>query len=151
MSKYNSLNKVIKLSDKMKSLKDKSWVQLYDIVDFKSLRRHLLHLINISENDLFDDGFIEFYEVGSEKYNKMLNIIEQKQKGFKFQYYKNINLFKKTLSDLYTLRQNLYCMSGDLKPFTQYLTPQCGEVIQHQILLNKFATINKNKIKEYDN
>ena len=82
----------------------------------------------------------------------MLDILGDylKMKGFKFEYYRNLNNFKKELSDLVTLRHNLHCMSGDLRPFTSYLTPQCGEREHHQVLLEKFAKKKKNLIQNWD-
>jgi len=132
----------------MISIKDKSWIQLYDIVFTKSLQNRLLNLINVSEHDLFSMEMAEYYkEDFTEKYKILVDAANLKMKGFKFEYYRNLEDFKKELSDLVTLRHNLHCMSGDLKPFTSYLTPQCGEREHNQVLLEKFVEINKSKIE----
>jgi len=41
-------------------------------------------------------------------------------------------------------------MSGCFQPYILYLTPQCGERKHHQILLDKFAQINKSFLDEND-
>jgi hypothetical protein len=39
-------------------------------------------------------------------------------------------------------------MSGAFEPMQQYLTPQCGEYEQHQLILNKFVEINKTYLRD---
>lgn len=56
--------------------------------------------------------------------------------------------FGKLMCDLVTIRRNMHCMSGHFTPYVLYLTPQCGEHRQHQVLLDKFAAINKGLIGE---
>lgn len=41
-------------------------------------------------------------------------------------------------------------MSGQFRPYTKFLTPQCGEKSDHQRILNKFAEINKSYLDEQE-
>lgn len=52
-------------------------------------------------------------------------------------------------ADLGILNGNLYPMSGTLEPYIIYLTPQCGEHKRHQVILEKFAEINKSKMRDW--
>lgn len=63
-------------------------------------------------------------------------------------YTHNFRTFGNQLSELVTVRHNLHPMSGYFAPFVLYLTPQCGEYSHHQVLLDKFAEINKTNIDE---
>jgi hypothetical protein len=47
------------------------------------------------------------------------------------------------LSRFNIFTSSFHCMSAYLKPFVLYLTPQCGDFNGHQIILDKFAEINK--------
>jgi hypothetical protein len=63
-------------------------------------------------------------------------------------YTKDVNLFGDRMAELVTIRHNLHCMSGYFEPFVKHLTPQCGEYKSHQVILEKFAEINKSIITE---
>ena len=59
----------------------------------------------------------------------------------------NLPKFGNGLCELVTIRRNLHCMSGYFEPHILYLTPQCGEFGQHQLLLEKFTEINKGYVE----
>lgn len=66
---------------------------------------------------------------------------------------KYVNDFKTygdLLCQLTSIRFNLHCMSHHFVPFVQYLTPQCGERQAHQAILDGFAAIHKEYLKEYE-
>jgi hypothetical protein len=65
-------------------------------------------------------------------------------------YVENVNEFGDRLCDLINIRHNMYAMSSGFMPHKLYMTPQCGERKQHQILLEEFARINKSYITEED-
>lgn len=80
----------------------------------------------------------------------MLQMVEEMSKTqndnlkiFDIRYYNDISNLKKEFADLGRFYGNLHCMSGTFRPNELYLTPQCGEHEAHQILLEKFAEINK--------
>jgi hypothetical protein len=60
----------------------------------------------------------------------------------------NLDKFGDGLAELVIVRHNLYPMSGCFNPYILYLTPQCGEYQSHQVLLEKFAEINKQRFIE---
>jgi len=63
------------------------------------------------------------------------------------EYFKNLDTFGDKIVELSNIRKNLHCMSGRFYPRVLYLTPQCGEYENHQILLDKFAEINRSYIQ----
>lgn len=62
---------------------------------------------------------------------------------FTMGYLDDLMVFGEDLAALITLQSNLYPMSGHLRPHQLYVTPQCGEYAEHQIILEKFAEINR--------
>lgn len=67
-------------------------------------------------------------------------------KGIVTEYIKNYETFGDTICELATIRHNMHCFSGHFEPHMLYVTPQCGEHELHQIILEKFAQINKSYI-----
>lgn len=67
---------------------------------------------------------------------------------FHKEYCDNISVFKKGLAEIGNLYQNLHPMSGNFRPHELYLTPQCGEYRDHQVILDKFSEINQSYIDE---
>jgi hypothetical protein len=53
-------------------------------------------------------------------------------------------------ADLITIHKNMQCYSNFFHPYPLYHTPQCGEFEIHQVILEKFAEINKGFISEGD-
>jgi hypothetical protein len=66
-------------------------------------------------------------------------------------YVDDLEEYGDSLAELVTLRHNFHAMSGHFQPYVKYLTPQCGEFSDHQILLNKFADINRKEVEEQAN
>ena len=62
-------------------------------------------------------------------------------------YYKDLDKFGESIVALGLLLGNCHPMSKELLPHSLYLTPQCGERELHQLLLEKFAKINKKLIR----
>ena len=52
------------------------------------------------------------------------------------------------LADLVTISKNMYTGSYTWAPMELYLTPQCGEFKDHQLLLDGFAEINRKIVNE---
>lgn len=71
---------------------------------------------------------------------------EVKSKPLYKQYCDNLEVYGDRLAELINLSHNLHPMSGQFTPHVLYLTPQCGEYKQHQIILEKFSEINKTYI-----
>jgi hypothetical protein len=64
-------------------------------------------------------------------------------------YLDDYKTFGDLLCQLTSIRFNLSCMSHYWAPFVKHLTPQCGEKKEHQKILEKFAEINNEYVKEY--
>lgn len=146
------------LTDEELSWHGKNLYHYYDDMNEEEARKHLLRTIsgrdNISTTINYEALIEKFKEMGDEK---GLNIFIQMQEEenaslniFHRGYYENIMNFKKELSRIGILYSNLYCMSGTFRPHELYLTPQCGEFGDHQVLLEKFAEINKSYIRDDD-
>jgi hypothetical protein len=99
------------------------------------------------EDDLMEAFREDFIEEGKElsidflrKYPKPPVLLHKK-------YMNDLEKFGDRLAGLVNVYRNLHPMSGEIRPYTLYLTPQCGEHAHHQILLEKFAEINKSYIR----
>ena len=65
-------------------------------------------------------------------------------------YYLDLDRFGDRIVGLINIMHNIYPMSGRFAPHVLYLTPQCGEYKEHQVLLEKFAEINKTYVNKYN-
>lgn len=147
------------LTDEELSWHGKNLYHYYNDMNEGEARKHLFRVISDRDFEMTKardySALIEkFKEEGDEK---MLSMVTEMQKErntslgiFHREYYKNIMNFKKELASIGILYSNLYCMSGTFRPYELYLTPQCGEFKDHQILLEKFAEINKSYIHHED-
>ena len=108
---------------------DKMWIgekttpQMWRYTSEEFLKRELFYIIGI-----------DYYELA--------------YRGIKGKYISNLEKFGDIMADLITLRRNIHSMSGYFVPYVLYLTPQCGEYEDHQLLLDKFAEINKSYVRE---
>ncbi len=84
----------------------------------------------------------EFAESKGEVYIPKVKVEKKLHK----KYLADLETFGDSIAQLLNVKLNLYCMSGYFSPHKLYSTPQCGEFVQHQILLEKFAEINKSYI-----
>lgn len=97
------------------------------------------------------EDLIEMLEKLRKDNHKLKDLpIEVKKPTLSKLYKDNLDKFGDDIAKLINLRKNLYCMSGRFYPHVLYLTPQCGEREIHQLLLEKFADINKSYIQEYE-
>ena len=62
----------------------------------------------------------------------------------------NNDLICNMISDLHTVKHNMYCASTSWEPYVLYMTPQCGEHKIHQKMLEAFAQINNEIVKSCD-
>lgn len=84
--------------------------------------------------------------------NKYVTKAKAKYSGLLGEY---LNLFEDNdfcseLAKLSILLHNIYSFSGIFTPYVLYITPQCGEYKTHQLILEKFAEINKQNFDEDD-
>jgi hypothetical protein len=76
--------------------------------------------------------------------------VKTKPKELHKKYYADLENFGDRIVHFVNINSNLHAMSGQLVPHILYLTPQCGEYEKHQIILEKFAEINKSYITDED-
>lgn len=116
--------------------------ELYEYFSEKTLIKNFSYLIGVDRNS----------SMLRELQNKLKELsgepIAPEEESIADKYCANIQKFAKQFSELEIFRTNLYPMSGDFEPYVPYLTPQCGEIHQHQILLKEFAKINKSYCDE---
>jgi hypothetical protein len=141
----NALTKQINVPEDKMWIGEKAMWQLWKFVN-KSKQKELLGWIINERSSMYDDiDFDKYFEKDSRLKAKLLNEENSKLSSL---YFKNISSFGDGLADLVTIRHNLHCMSGYFTPFIKYLTPQCGEHRNHQVLLQKFAEINNQLLIE---
>ena len=170
---YNALSDYVKISEDKKWVSEKSMWQLWEHLEDAKAKEQLLWIIGRERNeDLF--GFSKEYtnilwdkleslkekgeepdmqtEEGKKKYFLLMADAKKESElipvKIEATYSKNFRKLGKLLCDLVTIRHNLHAMSGTFAPYILYLTPQCGEYKHHQVLLEKFAEINKSYIAE---
>lgn len=157
---YSALSDYIKIPEDKMWLAEKSMVELWEYLDKNTALGFLTvpltgthysggHslLDDIDEDEL--DALIGEITATKEKGESVAEIFAKikakpkKPKNLQKTYFDEYKTFGNTLMQLSILMSNMHCMSGDFKPYTLYLTPQCGEYAEHQVLLDKFAAINK--------
>lgn len=124
--------------------------QIYPIMGKKWCFEHLGYVLGIRYDTFFD-------------YEEMLNklkvegLIAEEFDGIKFPK-KETNILKsyqdnimedfvlEQLSNLVSIKRNMYPMSTSWEPYVLYTTAQCGEHAAHQKLLEEFCKINASKI-----
>lgn len=84
-----------------------------------------------------------------ESFNEANDIESPKPKALHKKYLANLDKFGDRIVALINMYKNLYPMSGQFSPHILYLTPQCGEYKEHQVILEKFAEINKSYVNKY--
>jgi len=137
--KYSSLNSVVKIPEDKMWVGDKSMWQLWEYLEEDKQAEQLFWIIGMSNSDWSWRKMTKKFNFQNEP-KKPITIVDQ--------YIEDVKTFGGWLCDLVTIRHNLHCMSGYFKPYQLYVTPQCGEYNQHQVLLEKFVEINKTYLRE---
>lgn len=86
------------------------------------------------------------YDINDITFAKILGKKVPKPTVLYKKYYLDLDRFGDRIVQLLNISINLHPMSGQFSPHILYLTPQCGEHKRHQVLLEKFAEINKSYI-----
>jgi hypothetical protein len=140
------LNKYVSISQELDYIKDKYKWQLWRLVKsedkYEDKVGELLYwIMGVDRTDFRFSSILSKLKGDEETIVKNINSIVEL-------YIDNVDKFGDRFADLVTLRYNLHPMSGAFEPMQQYLTPQCGEYEQHQLILNKFAEINKTYLRD---
>lgn len=138
----NALSAYITIPDEMKFIADKAEWQLWQY-NGKHKKKQNLWILGMSRYEtidmLLEENPLSGHETESVKYYTLLS-----------KYKRDYEMFADRVAELLTVRHNLHPMSGSFQPHQLYLTPQCGEHKHHQVLLEKFAEINKLYTNEED-
>jgi hypothetical protein len=152
-SNQNTLTKMIKVPEDKMWMANKATWQLWKYVT-KGKAKEMLGWI-IGRRSYGDDDMMELIARQIAKENPELGekVLQRNPIVYKTIAEKYVNDFEKFgdgLAELVTVRNNMHPMSGSFNPHILYLTPQCGEYNEHQVLLDKFAEINKKQVSEED-
>lgn len=142
-NEYGNLSDIVEVPQESLWLADKAMWQLWEHLDDKTAKQQLLHVIGKDRSALSMDDVDDIIRRMNER-------LIAEGKDLVDKYVRNFRTFGKLLCDLVIIRHNLYAMSGAFMPHQLYLTPQCGELAHHQVLLDEFANINRSYLKEYD-
>ena len=143
------LNKYVSIPKELDYIKSKYKWQLWRLVQSEDLGKDksgdlLFWIMGVDRSDYrFSSLLSRFSKEKGEPIAKKINSIVEL-------YIDNVDKFGDRFADLVTLRHNLHPMSGAFEPMQQYLTPQCGDYNHHQLILNKFAEINKTYLDQYE-
>lgn len=132
---FGRLNELVDIPEDKNWLADKAKWQVWNLLDHYNAVRVLSYGIGLSYSVVSSFRFESREELPND-----LTVLSH--------YLKNLKVFGDDIAKMVSLRCNLPCMSGYFKPYEPYVTPQCGDYENHQILLEKFAEINKKHIYE---
>lgn len=143
-----SIETYFEVPEELHYLKNLNETEAWRLLSPRKQKEQLGAAIGISRYAFDTEGLEEMLaqvakDKGIEIPPKVPNTLEKK-------YMADLNTFGDALARLFNVRINLHPMSGQFHPNTLYLTPQCGEHERHQVILNRFAEINKSYIEEYD-
>ncbi len=119
-------------------LKDKSKSEAWRIMSKSKAKRELGYIFGNG----YDSGWEEL-DIFMERPIIKPTVLHKK-------YYADLERFGDRIVQLINVNNNLHPMSGQFSPHVLYLTPQCGEYRKHQVILEKFAEINKSYFNEDD-
>lgn len=146
----NSLCSYIDIPEDKMWIGERSMTQLWKYLDDKTIKQLFMPILTAQHYDGHEDFLEELLKtIDTDKLDKKLS--DKIVKDFKINsiidvYRSSLRKFGHEFAELVTLASNLHPMSSTFEPYTCYLTPQCGEREQHQVLLDKFAEINRSKI-----
>lgn len=147
----SSLTTYTELPEDLQYLKDKIGREVWRIMSPKKQKESLGYIFgNRYEYEMHDDLLEDLIEVLKKDGKTLPPHLIPKPKRIDKQYFDNLEVFGDLLVGLTNVRGNMHPISGRFFPHVLYLTPQCGEYQQHQILLEAFAKINKSYIEQFE-
>jgi hypothetical protein len=155
-NEYGNLSDIVEVPQESLWLNEKAMWQLWEHLDDNTAKQKILYVIGKDRSALSYDKMGEFIRRMNEKLISEgkdpipESELEPEPKDILDKYVKNFRTFGKLLCDLTTMLHNFHPMSGTFEPHQLYLTPQCGELAHHQVLLDEFANINREYLKEYE-
>ena len=146
---YSKLSDLIEIPEDKKWIGTKTMAQLWEHLPDKTAKKFLLYGIGLDYHDLEDsrERILEILKAN----NPDMDLSEfetPEAKTLEEKYKRDFRTHGKLLCDLTSISSNFHPMSGTYEPYILYLTPQCGEHRTHQKMLEKFAEINKSRLRD---
>lgn len=143
---YSQLSQYIELDENILQYANLSKTQLWKYMGEEDSKSSLLNIFGYRY-----DGLSKYLINILKEKSKLTGIpfVQPECKTIREKYIRDYLNFGDELCKLTNTRYNLHPMSSCYKPYVLYLTPQCGDFENHQILLDKFAEINKKNIEGY--
>lgn len=135
---FEDLSEIVNIPEDRKWLSGKTEWQIWKIFNDEKRLELLCSGVGVSRQYIMG---VELFERLNKEYGTMSD-------KFAYKYLQDLDKFGDSLADMVNLQVNLRPMSGYLQPHKLYVTPQCGEYEEHQILLDKFAEINREYVEE---
>lgn len=161
-----SMISLIGESEETKILSENNYPLLSHLMSKDEKRKYLFSVLS-NQHDYTPSNNLDYLEIINKRLKKDLEDDERKDLlrlksifekndgkssgGLLDEYYEKIESVSSVMGAFLNFTHNLRPMSGDLKPHTLYLTPQCGAFEEHQKILDKFSEINKSYIEEFIN
>jgi hypothetical protein len=139
---FYDLSKRVKLTSEQLELQNKYSWELWHLYEESEVAELIFNVIGI-------DGYDWRYKFYMKKFASK-HVINDEPKTIEEKYAADYKTFGDLLCQLTSIRFNLHCMSHYWAPYLLHLTPQCGEIDSHQKILESFAAINKEYMKERD-
>lgn len=151
----SSLTTYMELPEDLQYLKDKISREVWRLMSPKKCKEQLGWVFgeryDYDLSDSLDETLANLIKTLKENGHEVPeDLLGKTNKPIHKQYFDNMEVFGDLLVGMTNVKSNLHPMSGRWFPHVLYLTPQCGEHEQHQILLEAFAKINKSYIEEYE-
>ncbi len=140
----SSIETYFEVPKELEYLKEKSSCEAWRILSKSKAKSKLGYIIGNPYDFEREEMYEEIAGIRGQEYQQLEPKVLYKK------YFLDLETFGDRLVELINLNQNLYPMSGQLSPHVLYLTPQCGEYEAHQLILEKFAEINKSYIRKYE-
>jgi len=137
----SSLETYFEVPKELEYLKNISKIESWRLMSYSDAKSEMGWILG-SRHDYGLEDMLEFMV-------KEKGLEVPKPKELHKKYFANLEKFGDRIVGLINISHNLHPMSGQFAPHVLYLTPQCGEYKQHQIILEKFAEINKSYLSKY--
>lgn len=143
-----SIETYFEVPEELEYLKDKAKHEAWRLMSKHTAQSELGYVMGSRYDFNFTDEMLDELEKESPDSNVLDKLRKIQPVYFHKKYYTEMDKFGDRIAELINISQNLHPMSGRFAPHVLYLTPQCGEYQQHQVLLEKFCEINKSRLHE---
>jgi hypothetical protein len=139
-----SIETYFEVPKELEYLKTKSSSEAWRLLSKSKIKSELGYILGSRYDFDREDMYEEIAKIRGEA------IVVVQPKVLHKKYFSNMEMFGDKIVELINISHNLHPMSGQFSPHVLYLTPQCGEYEQHQLILDKFAEINRSYVNKYN-